>query len=610
MFNSKRLNIVLSIALSLFFIIILNLYNLQINKQADVESEILRQNFQTFYIPAARGDILDVNGNELATSKFKSYLYINTSKISDENRNYYQQYIEYNYENLSTNEIAKILQSNSPLVAVGEILDKSKTLTDINSYQAFLIYEIPYRVYENNKLFAHVVGYTGVPTLEEEVNFINSKRNNTVGKNGLERAYDNVLSGTPGKITIKNGEIVDYTPPIKGQTLETSLDLNLQTVVRNSLVEGIDLANKNFDTESLIQRGAVVVQKIDTGEIISMVSLPDFNPNQFIEGISNYDFIKLNREKAFNNYAIQGLYPPGSVFKVVAHWLALNENLYPEGANFYDDKIDCEGSLSFGFNDGSQQVYKDWKIDGHGSVDLGTSIQKSCNVYFWDIALKIWRTYGESESESILQDYAKSIGFGTQTLIDLPFEKFGVIPDRDLFEEWKTTRPELVRAEGWLGGDLMNLIIGQGAITATPIQVSNAYRSLVIGQKDKPYLASEYFEPNAKEIDITSGDRKLLLDDLGKVTDRDGTAFKSFSIMGDISKDVGGKTGTAQNPGDLNDTSWFVGIDSLSDPKFVIVVVVEEGGSGSAVSAPITRRIIQYLRGLDMTPVEFGEVTE
>ena len=119
---------------------------------------------------------------------------------------------------------------------MGEILDKSKTLTDINSYQAFLIYEIPYRVYENNKLFAHVVGYTGVPTLEEEVNFINSKRNNTVGKNGLERAYDNVLSGTPGKITIKNGEIVDYTPPIKGQTLETSLDLNLQTVVRNSLV--------------------------------------------------------------------------------------------------------------------------------------------------------------------------------------------------------------------------------------------------------------------------------------------------------------------------------------------------------------------------------------
>ena len=106
---------------------------------------------------------------------------------------------------------------------MGEILDKSKTLTDINSYQAFLIYEIPYRVYENNKLFAHVVGYTGVPTLEEEVNFINSKRNNTVGKNGLERAYDNVLSGTPGKITIKNGEIVDYTPPIKGQTLETSL---------------------------------------------------------------------------------------------------------------------------------------------------------------------------------------------------------------------------------------------------------------------------------------------------------------------------------------------------------------------------------------------------
>ena len=109
-----------------------------------------------------------------------------------------------------------------------------------------------------------------------------------------------------------------------------------------------------------------MVLEIETGNIISMVSLPDFNPNKFVSGISDFEYKQLDRDQAFNNFAIQGLYPPGSVFKVVAYWLALNENIYPQGLNNKDSKVDCEGSLSFGFDDGSQQVYNDWKLEGHG----------------------------------------------------------------------------------------------------------------------------------------------------------------------------------------------------------------------------------------------------
>ena len=434
--------------------------------------------------------------------------------------------------------------------------------------------------------------------------------NKTVGKNGLERYYENILSGKPSEITLQNGEIVEITPAVSGKDIQITVDVNAQEVVKESLQQGILLANKSFDTVNLIERGAVVVQKIDTGEITAMVSLPDFDPNQFVSGISEFEFKKLNRTQAFNNFAIQGLYPPGSVFKVVAYWLAVNEGIFPEDASNSGQYVNCEGSLSFGFDDGSKQVYQDWKPEGHGRVNLSEALKQSCNVYFWDIALKIWRTFGNTDSEAMLQEYSKELGFSSLSKIDLPFEKEGVIPDRELFEDWKISKPELVRPEGWLGGDLMNLIIGQGAITTTPIQVSNAYRALLTGIKSNPYLFNGDSNTNEENINISSEFIDFLLDDLNLVTNPGGTAYRSFQVMGDLTYDIGGKTGTAQNAGDLNNTSWFVGVDSISNPKYLIVTVVEEGGSGSAVAAPISRRIIQYLLEENLTPVEFGEITE
>ena len=147
--------------------------------------------------------------------------------------------------------------------------------------------------------------------------------------------------------------------------------------------QGIELANKSFASSSEIKRGAAVVLDIGTGNVVSMVSLPDYDPNKFITGISDFEYKQLDRDQAFNNFAIQGLYPPGSVFKVVAYWLAISENIFPEELNNKDSNIDCEGSLSFGFDDGSQQVYNDWKLEGHGKVDLREAIKQSCNCLLY-----------------------------------------------------------------------------------------------------------------------------------------------------------------------------------------------------------------------------------
>ena len=593
--------------LGLFF----NVYNLQITDRESSLVAVNKQTLDTYYIPTPRGEIYDSNNIKLVSSSLEPHLFLNTRKVNDENRGQYEQYIKYNFSELSESFIDELFESNSIMVKIVNIkdvgFDNRQTLLSLD---AFEIFDFPIRTYEYNNIASHILGYLGEPSFEDVQEYPKSINPNIVGKSGLERFYQNDLSGTPTEVIFKGNNIEQIIKGKPGKDIYTSLDINLQTVATESLLQGIELANEKFESRTQIQKGAIVVLDIRSNEVISSVSLPDYNPNNFVDGISRSDFNKLNIVGAFNNYPIQGQYPPGSVFKVVAYWLAENENIYPEGLSSRNGRIDCKGSLTFGFDDGSQQVYNDWKEDGHGRVNLGSSIKQSCNVYFWDIALKIWREFEGTNSESILQDYAKNLGFGAITNIDLPYESRGVVPDRDLFESWAISQPERVRPEGWLGGDLMNLIIGQGAITTTPIQVANAYRTLISGKLSNPYINIENPNQSEESLGVTEDFVNFLLKDLNSVTNEGGTAYSSFQVLGNKVQDVGGKTGTAQNSGDKNNTSWFVGVDSISNPRYIIATVVEEGGSGSAIAAPITRRIIQSLRGMEITPVKFGEVTE
>ena len=612
MFNQKRLKFTFVSFFILLAFILFDIFQLQTREFESTSQIVEQQNLDKFYITAPRGEIFDSDGGKIAETKLEPHLFINMRKISNQNSSEYRQVIQYNFPELAAKEINEIFESTDILQFVINLSSIEYEVRNnlITNFDAFLIIDLPIRKYIKNELFAHTVGYLGIPNLEEFIEFENALGNNQVGKNGIERYYEEYLSGIPGELIFSGAEIVDSKQPIPGNDLFLSINSITQIVTKESLQQGINLANKSFESQNEIKRGAAVVLEIETGNIISMVSLPDFDPNKFVSGISDFEYKQLDREQAFNNFAIQGLYPPGSVFKVVAYWLALSENIFPEGLNNKDSKVDCTGSLSFGFNDGSQQVYNDWKPEGHGRVGLTDAIKQSCNVYFWDIALNIWRNFGNTEGESILQEYSKELGFSKKTNVDLPFEKVGIIPDRYLFEEWKLTRPGLVREEGWLGGDLMNLIIGQGAITTTPLQVANAYRTLLTGENLSPTLNKNAENITNNKINISDEFTAFLLKDLNTVTNKGGTAYVSFSVLGNKANDIGGKTGTAQNAGDKNNTSWFVGVDSISNPKYIIATVVDEGGSGSAVAAPVSRRIIQHLLEYELTPVEFGEITE
>ena len=612
MFNQNRLKFTFIIFIVLLSIALIDIFQLQTREFESTNQIIDQQNLEKFYISAPRGEIYDSKGKKIAGTVLEPYLFINLRKITNENVSDYKQIIQYNFPEIRVNEINKIFESKEILYSVVNLssVDYEVRNNLLTNFDAFLIIDVPIRQYIESELYAHTIGYLGKPNQDESMEFKNAFGNNQVGKNGIERYYEELLSGIPGELIFSGSEIIESKQPIPGKDLFLSIDTFTQSVTKESLQQGIDLANKSFESLNEIKRGAVVVLDIETGEVVSMVSLPDFDPNNFVSGISDFEFKQLDRDQAFNNFAIQGLYPPGSVFKVVAYWLALSENIFPEEVSNKDSLFDCEGSLSFGFDDGSQQVYNDWKLDGHGKVNLREAIKQSCNVYFWDIALNIWRNFGNTEGESILQEYSKELGFSEKTNIDLPFEKVGIIPDRELFEEWKISRPGLIREEGWLGGDLMNLIIGQGAITTTPLQVANAYRTLLMGDNITPRLNKNATKQMNNKINVSDEFVSFLLKDLNSVTNKGGTAYASFSELGNKVNDIGGKTGTAQNAGDKNNTSWFVGIDSITNPRHIIVTVVDEGGSGSAVAAPVSRRIIQHLLGYELTPVEFGEITE
>ena len=614
--STKRFQSFIFFCIIVFIFFIYQIYSLQIQDTDSTSETIVSQSTQNYYFPSPRGDIYDRNGSVLAKTSKVPKLYLDTNLIlSEEDILRYANFIKFYIPDLDISIPNEEILDGNKILDLGIINYEIFNLISLSSfeYPAFLLVDFPYRQYPYGSLASHILGYTGIPNQDDVELFPISQQHQIVGKNGVERHYEEVLSGTPVSLKLTKTNKKDYSLGVKGEDLHLTIDLELQKVVERSLLAGIELANKNklesFDT---IQKGAVVVLHINSGEIYAMASAPTFDPNQFISGISDAQYSEIQKNQAFNNFAIQGLYPPGSVFKAVPYWLSYNEQIYPEGIVSFDQKYFAEECLSFQFTDGSKQVYCDWKKDGHGYVNFHEAIQKSVNIYFWEIALKIWRLYENQEKESLIQNYAKDLGFGSYTGVDLPYERKGIIPDRDLFNEWKISEPELVREEGWLGGDLMNLIVGQGAITTTPLQVANAYANLIRGYTLKPKINIDLYPENIAEkiLKVDSRFKLMLLEDLGLVTNPGGTAYKSFMVMGDYALDTGGKTGTAQTVEGKNNTSWFVGIDSISKPGYVVAVVVEEGGSGSAVAAPVARRIIQYLKGLELTPVEFGEVTE
>lgn len=600
-------------------------------------------------VAAPRGNIVDQNGIVLATSRPQLVLEVDRAALPVE------------VENDVIQRLAAILDV-SPVEVRGQV-ERARSgevalLTDflVDTDTAYVVMEqrrslpgvtvkaLPVRGYLRGQLMGHVLGHIGLPSADDLERLPQLDANTPIGKLGVEREYDDFLQGTPGKIAYRinaQGDVLDVfgdpEEPVQGSTLRLTLEIPIQEAVEEILVDAIELSNAlKEDREPTdptripgpTERAAALVMEVDTGAILAMASYPNFEPEAFVGGIDVDTFEELSSRQAFNNLVIQGLKPPASTFKVITYMTAVEEGILPEGVSSPDEPIQCSPQLQADFVDPSQLVWRNWTYpESDGSQNLHDALRRSCNIYFWQIALSIWELKDdEPEYEDVVQDWARGLGLGRGTQVDLPFENEGILGDRRLFEEWQESQPWRVRKEGWLGGDLMNLVVGQGPILATPIQMAVAYASAVNGGTVYQPRVADRIESSEGEVVRTMEPRVLrtldihedtvesLRKDLASVVSR-GTARRAFDSMGSAADLIGGKTGTAQafidQDGKFHDsTAWFIGVAPIDDPLWVVVVMVDEGGSGGAVAAPAARAIFQYLLREPVTALEAGEDTE
>ena len=605
----------------LFSLLFTRLWFVQVASGTVYEEEASRQQLDAERTTAARGEIRDNRGVLLATSRIIPELIVERGKVAEEDEEQLIQQISALLD-IPAVEVRATLEQAGPVneVSLGMITPEQMAyvLTNSEDFTGVLIQDRPVRVYPEGSLLAHVVGYIGRPSPEDvAAGGPELDPNGTIGKFGVERFYDEYLQGERGTLLYRvdpQGRALgleEELPAVQGDTVYLTLDSRLQRQVEFAVGEAMTLS-RELD-EGNPELAAAVVMDVTDGSIRALYSYPDFDPTLFVNRISTADYKALEERKVFTNLAIQGLYPPGSTFKTITWAAALNEGLFPRGLTTPSGTINCEGELDLGIedNEGGQLAFTD---AGHGTTDLHTALGHSCNVYFWQVALTIWREYkNDPENEDILQQWARRLGLDEPTGVDLPFENGGRIPDRQLYEDWAASprgslllSPDRFTEAIWRGGDVMALAIGQGDVLATPLQMAVAYAALVNGGNVlEPRVVDRVissdgelvFDPTrsvARTIEFTPEHERFVREDLTRVTNAGGTAASAFSVMQNPWQ-TGGKTGTAERDASEYDTAWFVGVTPIDNPRYVVAVMIVDGGIAGKVAAPAVRNIMQFL---------------
>lgn len=657
-----RLGAIGLIFLGMMAVLGVRLWAVQIAEAPKYRSEAENLGLVLRKLPAPRGSIVDRTGRPLVTSRYSPVIVVDRTKIPTD------------VEDSVVQQLSGLL--GIPAVQIWAAFDEAGSggrveLSKVDASTAYFVWEhqaqlpgvsieeLPEREYPQGNLAGHIIGYVGRPSRAQLDADPDLDPNAILGKGGLEASYDSWLQGEEGTQAFRinsRGSIqeeLQRIPARPGNTLHLNIDLETQRILEQALRDAVDLANQikreKGKYNGLARRAAGVVLDPTNGAVIAMAALPGFDAT-ILGTVSSAELTELIQggEFSYNDLAITGQYPPASTFKAVTYVAAVEDNIYPEGVSGPNDRTECSAQLKAPFTDGSAQVWRNWTYPrDDGYQNLHEAFARSCNVYFWEVALNIWNTYKGTERENLLQDWARAIGFGSKTGIDLPGEQGGLVPDRAEFERRKQLQLEnpdlglldesrLHTASPWFGGDLLQMAVGQGFMLATPLQLAVAYSTLVNGGTVwRPRVVDRITDVDGEDVglirpevvrtvDIDPSTVRMLRDDMRRVVN-EGTAASAFRPMGSNALLVGGKTGTAQMPKacaeedangrcikrrDSDRTSWFVGAAPIDDPRYVVVIVVDEGGGGSQVAAPAVRFVFEHLLDLEPTPIVAGERTE
>ncbi|MBQ0719773.1 MAG: penicillin-binding protein 2 [Gammaproteobacteria bacterium] len=585
---AARASFTLLVVVLLLGVLLWRYHDLQINRHQDFATLADNNRIHVRALPPARGLIYDRNGVLLADNRPGFTLSI----VVERSKNLAQLLADIGellaFKDTELARFEKLVKRRRPYESVPLRFNLSETeqaMIAVNEHRlsgvevsAQLIRDYPLA----NQL-AHVIGYTGRIN-ERDLKRLDPHRykgSHMTGKTGLEKYYEDQLLGEVGYENVETNargrvmRVLERTDPVPGADLHLYLDSRLQKIAIDALGE---------------ERGAVVALDTVTGGVLALASMPSFDPNPFVTGISTkaYKALTGSLDQPLFDRALRGQYPPGSTIKPVFGLAALDSGTVTMGYRVYDP-----GYYQL---ENKKHKYRDWKRGGHGSkISIYDAIVQSCDVYFYDVGFRA--------GIDVLHDYGTRFGYGHKTGIDLPAEAPGLMPSRD----WK----QGARGRVWYPGDTINVSIGQGFMLATPLQMAVSVSRLATrGEVRKPRMVNavgnELTAPVSEpaSIDIPPRYWDIVIDAMaGVVGDLRGTARRA---IGKIDYTMAGKTGTAQVVGIKQDEKYdasklaklqldhalFIAFAPLENPRIAVAVIVENGEHGSSTAAPVARDVI------------------
>jgi penicillin-binding protein 2 len=545
-------------------------------------------------LPPTRGLIFDRNGVVMADNLPAYRLEIVREQVRDLDATLQQlrQYVEFSDQDLK--RFRQSLKRRRPFESIPLRLnlndeEVARLAVNLHQFEGVEINARLTRNYPNGEHAVHALGY--VSRIDERdlgrVSEVDYAGTTHIGKLGLEKFYEKDLHGEVGIQQVEVNargrtlRVLSESPPVQGNNLYLTIDSRLQKVAEKAFAE---------------YSGAAVAIDPNNGEILALVSMPVFDPNLFVNGISydNYDALRDSHRRPLFNRALSGQYPPGSTTKPFYGLLGLESAVSTK-----DQSVYCIGYYKL---PNEERRYRDWKKQGHGRMDLHDAITQSCDVYFYDLAYRL----GIDRMSAFMAKF----GFGVKTGVDSTGERNGLLPSR----EWKRGHDGMP----WFPGETLITGIGQGAMLVTPLQLANSTAAFASrGVRYQPHMVKTIEKiPDYIRIDTISKivERYPLQREknwlhvhkamINVVHGLRGTAH--YSIGRKIPYKVAGKTGTAQvfeiaqdaeyEEEDviekLRDHALFISYAPADNPRIAVAVIVENGGHGSSVAAPIARQIM------------------
>jgi len=589
----KKIKVFAILVIFAFLCLWMRVWYLQILKGQHFQELSENNRVRMVSLPAIRGAIKDRNEETLVSIRPSFNLYVTSEDTKDlpETLAWLKEIINFDTEQVSQ----KIEESRSfkQVLIKRDIQREAVAIVEENKMRlpGIEIKVEPLRNYTYGKLASHVLGYLGEISKDklESLNDPSYEQGDFIGKNGLEVIYETLLRGKKGykevEVDVSGRELktLRKLPPKSGNTLTLTLDLRVQKVLEKIMT----------GTSEDPITGSVVMMKVHTGEIIAIASKPSFDANLFAAGISRKHWKDLTQDKLhpLQHRAINGQYPPGSTYKIVTALAGLEEKIITPETEFY-----CPGYFRLG-----RGRYRCWKRGGHGWMNLHNALVQSCDVYFY--------TVGNKLGVDRIYKYAKELGLGDYTGIQLMGEKRGLIPST----QWKLKN----KKKAWLLGETISASIGQGYDLVTPLQQARFMATVANGGVSlKPFLVKKIVDPNGKLIKEFHADvqhkvrikrenlelvREALL---GVVNEARGTGRRAR--LKDIK--VSGKTGTAQVvklkvtedikkgeeiPYQFRDHAWFIAFAPFEKPEVAVAVLMEHGGHGGASAAPVAKKLLK-----------------